>query len=205
MDYVFLSVSRTHLDPFAPSCAPIEIAGMRTDESGRNVIAAANERIELPLDSTGADALDFYGYEALAWANAMQPKRAFDTVRDKLFADDASDQFCLVSHDVEGDRVMLARNATFHAAMAGRAWISTNTLAWPFNVTKQIGNRRLSTLVKYFGNPANVENEAARTVVLTRFVYFEMLRRYRTALTIEDAARTVGGDKLENVRKFFGL
>lgn len=82
-------------------------------------------------------------------------------------------------------------------------WLAIEQVAWPLEFCDMIGDVSLKGLSKSFGF------EDSRTVtdrcsLLVR-VYWTMMRRYKTALLVEEVGRDLGGETLATVRRMFNF
>lgn len=133
-----------------------------------------------------------------------------DKVCANLSLDDIRKHFTniILSSRFDQKPIFVAHNAELVKSILGlksnRAWICTSQLAWPLIYNDMVVSRNLDSVAKHFGiNESNVDVTTEVAIVMK--VYWEMMRRYKTALFAEQSIRKVGGEHLESVRRFMGF
>lgn len=131
-----------------------------------------------------------------------------NSIKNVILANQYSTQFVVVAHFAEIDRALLRKETDamgttelFHR----RAWIDTSQMAWPLTYSGLLSERSLDAVSKHFEVVNEAPNTSQGDVHTVMRLYWEMMRRYKTALTAEDAIRTVAGPKFESLRKMVGL
>lgn len=131
--------------------------------------------------------------------------------REDVFIDLAAEilapfdsKYVVISHLYERNREVLKEKAG--RELFPRAWIDTAQMAWPL-VFNDIMNysRTLESLCMHFDIPNDEPGVPEADVTALLKVYWEMMRRYRTALVGEQALHSVGGETLHGLRKLVGL
>lgn len=144
------------------------------------------------------------------FADAWSPSQPFENVilglRGNILPNHFAEKFVVVAHFAEVHRTALAaRCGDAPVPFAGRAWIDTSQLAWPLVMAGLVASRSLDVVARHFGisndAPGTAQGEAA-TVLST---YWQLVRRFKTALTAEDMLHSAGGEKLDSIRKLIGL
>jgi hypothetical protein len=124
-----------------------------------------------------------------------------------------SKEYVVVAHYPEVERTILAKEEHQGGRLEvfdGRVWISTSQLVWPMVDCQMIPSTSFDSVRAYFGIAINEERtDPAATceeecTALAR-IYFELMRRYRSALLVEEGVRDFGGPTLDKFRKMIGL
>ena|SRR5271166_7130408 len=88
----------------------------------------------------------------------------------------------------------------------GDRWIFTSQLAYPLLHAESIASLRLPVVAAYFKVEYDAKNPSSEASVRTvRAIFFEMMRRYRTALIGEEALTHFQGEAVGKLRKLFGV
>ncbi len=130
----------------------------------------------------------------VAAADATDIQKSFS---DIILSSRFDEKYILVAHHAEHVKKLLD-------VPSKRAWICTAQLAWPLVYNDMLASRTLDSTAKYHGilqEGTTVADEATTTMQL----YWEMMRRYKLALSGEEFLRNVGGPKLDTLRRFVGL
>jgi DNA polymerase III epsilon subunit-like protein len=131
-----------------------------------------------------------------------------NSIRNVILANHFSEKFIVVAHFADVDRSVLRKETDAIASkelFEGRGWIDTSQMSWPLVYSGLLPNRTLDSVSKYMGVVNEAPNTAQGDVHTVMRLYWEMMRRYKTALTAEDAIRSVGGEKFDSLRKMVGL
>lgn len=84
-------------------------------------------------------------------------------------------------------------------------WLYLSHLAWPMVSAQLIPSLSLESIAKSHGVFNAASGTAAGNVSCIANTYWRMMRRYKTALAAEEAARKLGGNTLESIRDFIGI
>jgi hypothetical protein len=86
-----------------------------------------------------------------------------------------------------------------------KAWITLSNLAWPLAYSGLISSITLDSVSKHHGVVNKHANTAEGNVVTIMDTYWNMMRRYKTALSAEDGLRSAAGQGFEELRRKFGF
>lgn len=192
LDHVFFDVRLSHLDPAQAEI--VDVAALRTNRKG-DVLASVTNRV-FPTAAVAPETYATNGYDPDLWhREAVTYKVAVETFRAVIRAERFDDQYVVVAHFA--DRFPVGTRDLF----PGAAWIDTGHLSWPLLHHGLVSSRSLATLAKHVGIKPEALTTAAGTAFTTMRVYWELMRRYKTALAGEELLRSVGGDALESIRR----
>lgn len=118
-----------------------------------------------------------------------------------------SKEYVVIAHYAECERAILAKEyGDRPEVFDGRLWISTSQLLWPLLDCQMIPSVSFESVCAYFGiGLVDVDGIAERDCTALARIYFELMRRYRSALIVEEGVRDFGGPTLDKVRKMIGL
>lgn len=132
-------------------------------------------------------------------------------MQDKILAPSKySKEYVVVAHYSEIEREILKKNyKSITEVFAGRTWISCSQLIWPMVEAQMVPSTSFDTACSYFGIDRNkgMENKAdsERDCVALARIFFELIKRYKSALVVEEGVRDFGGPWLEKARAMFGV
>ena len=86
-----------------------------------------------------------------------------------------------------------------------KSWMSLKHLAWPLSYSGMIRELSLDSISKHHGIVNKRPTEATGNVVAILETYWQMMRRYKTALVAEDRLREIGGQSFESLRRGLGF
>lgn len=190
----------------------IDVALVRVERTtGRvgkkSVQAAFTTRIQ-PVGEVTEDARKLSEYSEADWTDGFGFNVALKQLKANVL-DGFHDRYTVIAYRSELLRPILrnecARLGASEEVFAGRAWIDIGQLAWPLVDGGLVPSRDLETLAAYFGVALPSARNVADMCSAMVSVYAEMMRRYRTALTGEQALREVGGETLEGIRRIIGF
>lgn len=84
-------------------------------------------------------------------------------------------------------------------------WLYLAQLSWPLVFSGLLPALTLDSIGKYHGIMNKSPGTATGNVVAVMESYWQLMRRYKTALTAEEAVRGYGGSALEELRKSLGF
>jgi hypothetical protein len=154
-----------------------DLAVVRTDRKGK-VIATYSEKLKTK------------SFMGVALADALL------VMQDAILSPKFDENFMCVSHKPQR-RVI--------REPFGESWITLSTLAWPLAFSGLIPSITLDSIAKHYGVTNKAPKTAQGNVVALHETYWQMMRRYKTALTAEDSLRGFGGDALEKLRRELGF
>jgi hypothetical protein len=155
----------------------VDLAVVRTDRKGK-VIATYSEKLRTK-----------------AWAGVPLTD-ALHVMKDAILSPRFDETFMGVSHKPQRKVIR---------EPFGESWITLSTLAWPLAFSGLIPSVALDSIAKYHGIVNKAPKTAQGNVVALHETYWQMMRRYKTALTAEDSLRGFGGDALEKLRRELGF
>ncbi len=130
--------------------------------------------------------------------------KVVEAMRTSILKPELGNTYVIVAHFAEADKQVL-KDAGQGDLFRGRAWLDTSQIAWPFVYNDLAGERTLDALCAYF----EIKNTAPDTATgdceaLVR-LYWEMMKRYKTAILGEEAIRDYGGETLKRLRSVIGI
>lgn len=84
-------------------------------------------------------------------------------------------------------------------------WIDVSDMAWPLVYAGIVQTRDLQALVNHFEIDVATLGPSAENAVAVMQVYWEMMRRYRTALHIEETGAVLAGKQFDQFRRIVGI
>lgn len=198
-DHIFLDTETGSLDP-ETGCI-IELAGIRTDCRGR-VIASYCDRI-IPDREVSKEAAAVNGYNEKEWKkNGVSFDAAIRSFVRNLVTE-YNERVIFVGHFCDFDRAFIKSDCLRHGVeipLQTRAWICTGSLIWPFLFNGQLKSRRLIDVCKFlelpYGQDGSKLHNAALDTKACCDVYWEIMRRYSTALLAHSAVSKSGAGQL---------
>jgi hypothetical protein len=184
MDHIFI---HTTFSGLGPSAKLKEIAAVRTDEKGA-VLTSRNEVI----DQSTENSYTFPVHIALK------------SIRQAML--DREDKYVVVMYHEAHKQMIRAQEDPKAPIFDGRSWIDVTQLVWPMVFGGLIKDRSLKALIEFCKLPSySGAGRADEDVTFLSRVYWSVMRKYNTALHIEDFATEVGGERLAAFRQLFGI
>lgn len=210
MDLIFIAGAPSSLN--LKDAELIEVALVRASRTAgrlnRAAVQSAYTTRILPTKEVTEAARRLSEYNEAEWAQAIDFNAALRQLRANIL-EGFNGQYTVIAYRSELLRPILRNECSRVGAsdeiFAGRAWIDIGQLAWPLVDGGLIPSRDLETLATYFDVGLASPRNTADMCSAMAAVYSEMMRRYRTALTGEQALRDVGGETLEGIRRIIGF
>lgn len=172
-------IDHIFFEPLIENREVVEIAAVRTNRKGVHFEAFSEKVKTKHLEGT-----------PLEDAIVMMTKRVLN--------EKYSDDYVVVVYKVP------PTHNDFHKYLP-KAWISLATLAWPLAYGGMIPSLTLDAISKYHGIVNKASGTAEGNVVTIMDTYWQLMRRYKTALTAEEGLRSVAGDGVEGFRRILGF
>lgn len=156
-----------------------QIALVRTDRKGKHC-AAYSEMIDLQ------------GRNGAPFAEVI------DEITRQILSPKFDENYIVVTYKFDKRQTVLRD-------LLRQSWIYMTNLAWPLAYAGMVSSLSLDSISKYNGVINQAPSTAKGNVVAIMEAYWTMMRRFKTALSVEEGARQFGGDTLEEIRKTFGF
>lgn len=197
-DHIFLDTETSGLDP-EKDCI-ISLAAIRTDSRGK-VLASFMERID-PDREVSKEAAAVNGYDS-NWGGI--PFKAAIAKFNRVMVREEDERVVFVAHFADFDRGFIrsdCRRMGVEVPLSTRAWLCTGALVWPYLYHDQMRSRKLTDVCEFFGIPYERAHDAASDAKACMDVYFEVMRRYSTMLTVHSAlSQSKGGPLLQGLER----
>ncbi len=176
-DMLFLDVETGGRD--VKKHAITEIAAIRCDATGENVLATFESRVQCyhPIE---ADAAALNGYTPEGWQDAPEPRDAIEKFLEAVVRPYPETRIALCGHNVKFDEefvlAMLAREGYLSPFDYHR--VDTVTLAWPLLAAGKISSLKLRDVCAYLGISNEVEHRAMADAVRQRMAYLRLMKMF---------------------------
>jgi DNA polymerase III epsilon subunit-like protein len=207
MDHVFIKVVCTSQD--VDEADIVEIAAIRTDRKG-SILGTATSMVRPNRDVENA-VIKRLGYEPADVLDAPRFTWAAEHIRTTLLgARYANEEFITVGHFAEYvERPVLRRECkriSIPELFGIGLWVDTGAMAWPLVECDLVSQRTLIALARHYHIiTSELPPTAISEVAMLSQIYWEMMRRYKTSLRVEETVRSYGGPTLESVRRVIGF
>ncbi len=202
MHHIFVDVETGNTDPKTGNI--IDYGAVRTDDAG-SVLARFTQHVT-PVGPVEAEAAKVNQYSEGDWKDGVTFAVAQRTMKEICIDPFKDEKFVVVAHNAPFDRgyieTALARDG-IESPFAGRKWVCTMQLAWPFAYHAGVG-QSLPALASHFGirNPA--PHTAAGDAETCCRVYFSIMQRFRMIVDGETKVREIGSGIFGKIFDIFG-
>jgi DNA polymerase III epsilon subunit-like protein len=183
----------------------------------QDIVFVKIEAVDHVPDSIAVARVDRKGTALCSFGECETLGESFENIlhrmKREVLDERYSKEYVVVSHYTELERTYLKKSYSPAGRYAGkeifegRMWLSTSQLVWPMVDAQMIPSVAFDEVCKYFGidraagQGLNVEKDCTALVR----VFFELMRRYKTALLVEEGVRDLGGPTLAGIRSMFGF
>ena len=130
-----------------------------------------------------------------SFADGVPLDTALAAMKAKLCPPTFPSTFVLVSHKASPPLIKAVPNV-----FAECGWVYLNQMAWPLVWAQVVSAVNLEELAKAHKVGVEALESATGRVTATMNVYFAMMRRYKTALQVEETMTHLGGQALKSAR-----